>query len=205
MTLGLLLVAAALGLSVYNLADDRRAGEESAFVVDQLTENVAVEVDEPGVVQQVLVESQGIPAETPMPTEVVDSSLYIGTLRIPSLGLELPVMDSWSYDNLRIAPCRYAGSAYSDDLVIAAHSYASHFGSLRSVKYGAEVSFIDVRGNVFVYEVASVEELKPGEVERMVNSEWELTLFTCTFDGSERVTVRCVEKIPEALGYNERS
>lgn len=193
MTLGLLLIAAALCLSAYNLMDDRRAGDTSAHAVEQL-QVLEGSVDDYGSSLGGL-SVREISPETPMPTEIIDGNLYIGTLRIPSLELELPVMSICSDDNLRLAPCRYAGSAYSDNMVIAAHSYDSHFGKLSSISYGAEVSFTDVRGNLFVYEVVGIEELGPRDVEEMVSGVWDLTLFTCTFDGSERVTVRCVESV----------
>ena len=48
----------------------------------------------------------------PMPEETIDGRSYIGVLEIPSLSLQLPVIGSWSYAELREAPCRYAGSAY---------------------------------------------------------------------------------------------
>lgn len=171
--------------------DDRRAGESSARVVEQLE---VYESEGFGSASESLEDTllaQSISPDTPMPTELIDGNLYIGTLRIPSLGLELPVITNCTDSRLRMAPCRFAGSAYSDDMVIAAHSYASHFGKLKTISYGAEVSFTDVRGNLFVYEVASIEELGPHDVTEMIDSEWDLTLFTCTFDGSTRVTVRC--------------
>ena len=65
----------------------------------------------------------------------------IGILEIPALDLELPVISSWSYSSLRLAPCRYSGSAYKGDLVIAAHNYQSHFGGLRTLPEGSEVFF----------------------------------------------------------------
>ena len=42
------------------------------------------------------------------------------TRSIPSIGLELPVMDQWSYAGLKIAPGRYSGTTYADDLVMEA-------------------------------------------------------------------------------------
>lgn len=63
-----------------------------------------------------------------MPLKRAKGHYYIGELEIPALGLELPVMDQWSYPRLRIAPCRYVGSVYSGDIVIAGHSYLRHFG-----------------------------------------------------------------------------
>ena len=194
LTLGVAFVAAAVCLSICNVVDDRRAGEAVSSVVERLAESGSF-VDG-GESAQELAASQRIAPETPMPAQGIDGNLYIGTLRIPSLGLELPVISEWSYDSLRVAPCRYSGSVYSDDMVIAAHSYASHFGKIHSLAYGAEVSFTDVRGNVFLYKVASIEELGESDVEAMLGSEWELTLFTCAFDGADRVTVRC-----EEIGY----
>ena len=181
--LGLLLIAAALGLSAYNFYVGKSAGDESSEVAAQLI----ADVDES------LTSGQSVSPQTPMPAERIDGNLYIGVLRIPSLGLELPVMDDWSYPSLRISPCRYSGSVYADDMVIAAHNYQTHFGRLNQLELGAEVSFADVRGNVFVYEVASIETLDPYAVSAMIDSDYELTLFTCTLGGANRVTVRCSE------------
>ena len=191
LSLGVILIAAAVCLSAYNLADDRRAGDAAASAMEQLADADAAAGG--AIAVQDLESSQFISGSVPMPTEGVDGRLYIGVLRIPSLGLELPVISDWSYEGLRVAPCRYSGSAYSDDMVVAAHSYASHFGKIHSLSYGAEVSFTDVRGNVFLYEVASIEELGGGDVAAMIESGWDLTLFTCTFDGANRVAVRCEE------------
>ena len=66
--------------------------------------------------------------EMDMPTQEVDGQSYIGVLELQPLGLSLPIISQWSYPGLRIAPCRYTGSAYQNDLVIAAHNYTSHFG-----------------------------------------------------------------------------
>lgn len=179
---GLLLIMAALGLAAFNLMSEQSAGADARDAVESL----AIERED-------LLSGQMISPDTPMPTEEVDGNWYVGVLRVPSLGLELPVMSDWSYPDLRVAPCRYAGSAYADNMVIAAHNYSTHFGRLGELSYGAEVSFTDVRGNVFVYKVSALEKLGPYDVVEMVESEYDLTLFTCTFGGANRVTVRCEE------------
>ena len=127
-----------------------------------------------------------------MPTQTIDGIDYIGVLEIPSLNLELPVISQWSYPNLRIAPCRYSGSAYSGGLVIAAHNYDSHFGRLKTLQTDDEVIFTDIDGNTFTYKVAVMEILEPLATEEMKSEEWDLSLFTCTIGGRSRVTVRCV-------------
>jgi sortase A len=100
-------------------------------------------------------------------------------------------MSEWSYPNLRISPCRYTGSAYKNNLIIAAHNYESHFGNLKYLNAGDEITFTDVDGNVFNYVVAEIEQLNPTAIEQMESGDWALTLFTCTIGGSYRVTVRC--------------
>ena len=132
-----------------------------------------------------------------MPAVKIQDNDYIGVVSVPALGLELPVMSDWSYARLDIAPCRYSGSAYADDLVIAGHSYRSHFSPLWQLSGGEEVIFTDTVGNVFTYKVTSVETVQPTDIELMVGDPddadkgWDLTLFTCTYDSRARVAVRC--------------
>lgn len=126
-----------------------------------------------------------------MPKLKVNKNYYVGYLEIPALNLKLPVLDTLTYDNLNISPCRYKGSVYLDNMVIAAHNFRSHFGNISQLSIGDEIVFTDIDGNVFVYEVADFESLRGSQVEDMVNSDSELTLFTCNYDGSARVTVRC--------------
>ena len=84
-----------------------------------------------------------------MPTQEIDGQRYIGTLRLESLGLTLPIISEWDYTRLRIAPCRYAGSAYLDNMVIAAHNYESHFGQLKNLSQGEQITFTDIDGTCF--------------------------------------------------------
>lgn len=132
------------------------------------------------------------PYDTEMTQSMIDGYYYIGYLSIPKLGLELPVMASWSYPQLRIAPCRYAGSVKSNDLVIMAHNYASHFGGLSGLSLGDAVTFTNMDGIRTAYEVAALDVLGPAAVEEMTAGEYDMTLFTCTYGGKSRVTVRCM-------------
>ena len=126
-----------------------------------------------------------------MPVTKANGQSYIGVLEIPALGVTLPVISEWTYARLKKAPCRYAGSAYTDDLVIAAHNYREHFGKLKQLDPGSRVIFTDAVGNRFEYRVVLTETLMPDDVEEMKSGEFDLSLFTCTVGGSYRVTVRC--------------
>lgn len=197
---GLLLLAAALCLTAYNLRSDAAAGKEAADVLEQLRPVIPQHADQaqqPTQSEQPQEPAEEIPdyildPSREMPTESINGVDYIGVLSIPSLELELPVVSEWSYPALKLAPCRYSGSAYSGGLVICAHNFASHFGGLKSLHIGDSVVFTDVDGNVFEYTAASLETLAPTDVDGMKDDGWALSLFTCTIGGSSRVTVRCV-------------
>lgn len=100
-------------------------------------------------------------------------------------------MSEWDYTRLKIAPYRYVGSTKTDNLVIAAHNYERHFGTISSLKIGDEVYVTDMDGVVSSYQVAETDILQPTEVEEMTSGDYDLTLFTCTYGGKTRVTVRC--------------
>ena len=178
---GALCVAAAIALGIYNVWDTWHAGSVASEALSEFELATPLSDSLPG-----------IDSLRPMPEVEIDGRSYIGKLVIPSQGLELPVQASWDYPALRVSPCRYAGSAYSGDLVIAAHNYVSHFGGLKGLREGDEVRFVDADGNEFSYAVAFTDVLGPTAVDEMKAADgWDLTLFTCTWGGASRVTVRC--------------
>lgn len=194
---GLLLMAAALFLTCYNLWEERRAEVSASAALEQiLPELSAAEapVPPPEEVQEAVIPDDLLDPEMEMPTVETDGQAYIGVLAIPALELELPVISQWSYPRLKIAPCRFEGSAYSDDLIIAGHNYRSHFGGLKNLRPGDEVTFTDVEGEVFRYTVAELETLDGNDLEGLESGEWDLTLFTCTLARTTRVVVRCVRE-----------
>lgn len=116
---------------------------------------------------------------------------YVGYLSVPKLDLELPVMSDWDYVRLKTAPCRHFGSTKTDDLVIAAHNYQSHFGRLKELEIGDAVTFADMDGVVIRYEVAGTGTVAPTDVDAVVCSGHDLVLYTCTPGGQTRVCVFC--------------
>ena len=190
--IGLLLMAAALFLTVYNMQTELNAAESSARVMGQLDGQRVTADSTVGAAEETPAPDADIspaPEELPdyvrfpekqMPTVKVEGHAYIGKLRIPSLGLELPVMSDWSYPQLKIAPCRFSGSAYQQNMIVIAHNYASHFGNLKKLQPGAEITFTDMAGNVFCYAVAETEILQPHQIEELKGTDYALTLVTCT-------------------------
>ena len=124
-------------------------------------------------------------------TMKADASGCIGILSIPVLELELPVLTEWSDAKLKKAPCHYYGSCYEENFVIMAHNYRTHFGRLSELIEKDLVLFTDITGKVHCYEVVLLETLPEMATEEMLTSGFDLSLYTCTPSGSNRITVRC--------------
>lgn len=180
MLIGIVLLGGALSLFLYNLWDANRAYIASTDVLEKL-EKITINTDEE--------------TSTEMKTITIDGYDYIGTITIPSLNIELPVMQEWSYEGLKIAPGRYSGSVFTNDLVIAAHNYEKHFKYIKDLVSGDSVIFKDINNQEYIYEVIEVELLEPTQIKEMSvktsNDNWDLTLFTCLPGGSARYATRC--------------
>jgi sortase A len=176
--LGVLLLGAAANIVKNNLDENASAGKASdeflSGVIEQVPDTVLAS------------ENHG-----DMPVVDVEGRSFIGTVQIPSLGLLLPIQNEWGKDNAKVSVCRYEGSAYEDDLIICGHNYSEHFGTLNELATGDSIIVTDMNGRSFYYQVVNIETLGAYDVEKMESGEWDLTLFTCTVGGSNRVTVRC--------------
>ena len=195
MVSGLLLIAAALCLFVYN----KREAESAAQTAEQALQEIS---DVPHVLAQP--QESEIHSIIPdyisdptmeMPTVEVDGNFYIGILEIHALELSLPVISEWNDTRLKQAPCRYKGSVYLDNLIIAGHNYKKHFGGLKNLQIGDTITFTDMDEHCFSYTVTALEELDGTAIEAMESGDWDLTLFTCTIGGKKRVTVRCKKNV----------
>jgi sortase A len=199
---GLLLLLGAAGLAAYNLQEDQNAKTSADSVLQELTAELptqgtlptqpdAGEETTPPVPPELQIPNYLLNPNMDLPVRVIEEREYVGILTIPDLALELPVLKEWSEKGAKVAPCRDGGTPYLDDLVICAHNYKAHFGRLNTLKTGALVTFTDMDGNVFTYEVCAFEELQPNQVIPLRQSEWDLTLYTCTIGGRTRFVVRC--------------
>jgi len=184
MAIGYLMVAAAVVLFVLNNIEQQNAAKST----DELMPKLIKEINDG---QKNIVN----PAEkSEMTVKKIDGFEYIGFVGIPKLGLELPVMADWSEYRLKVAPCRYSGNLYDDDLVIMAHNYKVHFKNLDRLQAGDTVTFTDMDAVTTEYQVAALDMLHETDIEQMTAGEYDLTLFTCSYSGSSRVTVRCDRK-----------
>ena len=80
---------------------------------------------------------------------------------------------------------------YKRNIIIAGHNYRSHFSRLKTLDIGSKIWFIDVEGNRFEYKVSDIEIIKGTDVKQMEKGKWDMTLFTCTYGGQNRMALRC--------------
>ncbi len=182
--IGLCLILFAIGLLLYNNYENKRAQEQSDSIINSIVK-IANDSKE---------KNERDPFDEEMKVVDIDGYGYVGYLSMPELGLELPVMSEWDYARLRVAPCRYYGSTKTDNLVICAHNYRSHFGYIGRLSVDSAIAFTDMEGTKLTYTVTSVEILQPTDTELVKDTGDDLILYTCTYGGRTRVVVRC-EKV----------
>ena len=173
---GIILITIALSLTLYNIYINQQAGQKSQDIYQKLQEEFKKTI------------AQASPKEMKLIT--IDGYDYIGTIEIPVLDLKLPIMADWDNEKMKISPCKYYGSIYTNNLVLCSHSYDKLFGNIETLQQKDKVIITDMYNNKFIYEVELIEVLKPNDIEEMIESDFDLTLYTCTKDNQDRVTVR---------------
>ncbi len=188
--IGVFLVLASLGILIHNEYESRQAENRSRKEVERLRSEINGQSKE-----QSKDASEGEPKEEKDSGKAgnIDDA-YIGIITIPAVGVEVPVTSDYNEETLKQMPCRYYGSADEGNLVIAGHNYRHGFGELNSLSGGDEVILTEMDGNIRHYVVREREVLKEDDISGMNESGWDLSLYTCTYSGRERLTVRCREE-----------
>lgn len=197
---GTMLILSALFLCLYNYRQSNNAYDRSQEILAELKNEIPQSPenaeDHIKPEEDLFKEYEESTITESSPIEI-DGQYYCGYVTLPSLGLELPVLNEWSYPNLKIAPCRYSGSAQNNDLIIAAHNYSRHFGQIKDLTDGDAVIFTGCNGVQYYYSVSYTEYIDGYNVDKMLDSDgsaWDMTLFTCTLSGQSRVTVRAQQE-----------
>ncbi len=194
--IGFLFLLAAILLFFCNLWHTERAqlsAEQTAKELEQYRSETALDDSPDGENQRRSVpggrdfrEADGMAA-----VELENGITYIGNIRIPAISLDLPVTSDCSCDCQSGSPCRCAGSARTDDLVIAGYHYHRHFGQLKWLNPGDLVQFVDMDNNVYSYIVRMMEIPAEERMEERTEPEFDLTLFSCSFQGRTRIAIGC--------------
>lgn len=199
---GAVLITIASALVLYNEVDNYKCKKAANGV---LTE-VSAYVDYEAAINDILDEENEnqttvIPPESLLPEEYVESTFviqgveYIGVVSIPALDITLPVTSEWDMKKMKSAACRYSGSKGNDDLIICAHNLKAFFSGIKSLSTDDIIIFVDGAGKAYSYKVIQIDTISAYDTEKMLSGsdEWDITLFTCTYGGSDRYAVRAVK------------
>lgn len=191
MCLGMAMLVASLGLLMWNHHEANCAEKVSMELLSAISQTIEqnLEAEKPEA------PSTALNSTLPKIKAVqVNGHLCIGYLTIPQLTLELPVLAACTDTNLKISPCLYSGTTMEDNLVLAAHNYNKHFGTLQQLTTDNEVIFVDMEGFTHRYQVATIDVVPPDAVEEVTSSQFDLALLTCTYGGKTRLVVYCNRK-----------
>ena len=190
MILAVLMLVCAGVLLFYNSSENDRVEEESLETVTELENILEQQVNEQGNSQN-NIQTTKETSNNDRTSINIKGHNYIGIVYIPILNnLALPVIEECTESNLKVSVCRYSGSLKENNFVVAGHNYKSSFGKLSKLVVGNIAYFKDINGNVYKYHCKAIETLSPKSVNEMVNGDWDMTLFTCTYNGANRVSYR---------------
>lgn len=213
--IGAVLILSALLLFLYTSVTDSMKAQENRTVYETLVqiaeqnhakteENFSVIPDDTTDIAEEIPITQGSDTEqvsefdivqvdyTPMTVVRIGSFDYVGYIEIPTLALSLPVLAESNDTNLKAAPCRQFGTPETDDFVIAGHNYRRHFANLYQLKNNDIVRFTDMDGDMTQYKIAAVQVVDATDVEAVLDTPYDLILYTCTYSGTERTLIGCV-------------
>ena len=151
-SMGAVLLCAALLLFLHNRMEDERAGQAAGNAllalqdaIENQNRNTDTLLKQPEETELATEPEETAAQELPIVS--IEGNDYIGYLTFPDYELELPVMADWSMEKLQIAPCLQSGSPLTDDAVIAAHNFRKHFLVLHNIQVGEKVILTDMNGN----------------------------------------------------------
>lgn len=174
------------------------------------------EIEERGEENNVASEENGKPTagENSKSTEkkktvyTTDGASYtsVGTVTIPSLNVKYPVLlppeqTTESIESLlKVAPCKFWGPNINEvgNFCIVGHNYRNtkFFSKVPTLRAGDTINVTGVDGNTITYAVYDKYAVAPTDVSctsQLTNGRKEVTLITCTDDGSQRWIVKARE------------
>lgn len=158
--------------------------------------------------EEVVAQTKTIQTEKPIdvPDEqksvASDGTVYytIGTINIPSINVNYPILSTYSDALLKISPCKFHGPNPNEvgNLCIAGHNYknSKFFSKVPTLKNGDIIEIKDLGGNIIEYAVYDKFIVNPNELEctsQLTDGRREVTLITCTNDNKQRYIIKARE------------
>ncbi|MBR6033891.1 MAG: sortase [Clostridia bacterium] len=129
------------------------------------------------------------------------SGIYhsIGTLEIPAIKLNLPILSELNDDLLKLSACHFYGPTKNTvgNICIAGHNYndGSLFSNIPRLSIGDVIIFTDLNNNICYYTVYDKFEISSNNTactSQDTNGQKEITLVTCNNFTGNRVIVKAI-------------
>lgn len=124
----------------------------------------------------------------------------IAVLKIPTLGIEYPVLSTTSKELLKVSLNKYWGPNPNrkGNFCIVGHNYNDErfFGKLNQIKTGDKIELTDMTGTTLDYYVYNTFIAEPEDTsctsqkEQLAEGKTEITLITCTKNFKQRFIVK---------------
>lgn len=151
------------------------------------------------------------PNPTPPPIALSNENSKIVTppnlIFIPSLEISLPIApgvisnNQWTLYDDKVSWLSTSNTPGDGNVILYAHNRQSLFGPLDKLEEGAIIEVFSASGEKYSYQVREKREVLPNDLEAILSSEDQLTLYTCegSFD-EKRLIVKAFPLEPR-LGY----
>ena len=124
----------------------------------------------------------------------------IGTINIPKIRVNYPILSETSTELLKISPCKFWGADPNQigNFCIVGHNYRNSmfFSKVPTLENGDIIEITDLSGRTLQYSIYNKYEVDPDDTSctsQLTDGRKEITIITCTNDGSRRVVVKARE------------
>lgn len=129
-----------------------------------------------------------------------DTYLTVGSISIPKINVDYPILSETSKSLLKVSVCKFWGCYPNQvgNLCIAGHNYRNKrfFSKVLTLVNGDIIEITDLNQNTVkysVYDKYTVDEDNVSCTSQLTNGEKIVTLITCTNDSKQRVIVQARE------------
>lgn len=146
--------------------------------------------------------SKDIPEEQKLTAS--DGTVYytIGTINIPKINVNYPILSTTSVELLKISPCKFWGANPNQvgNLCIVGHNYRNSlfFSKVPTLEIGDSIEITDLSGKKVTYIIYDKYIIDPSDVactSQLTQGKREVTLITCTNDSKQRYVIKSREDI----------
>lgn len=131
----------------------------------------------------------------------LSDSFFIGSIYIPKINIDYPIIHTSNTDNLKISPCKFYGANPNEygNFCIAGHNYnnSMFFSNLKNLNINDSIFITDSSNKTLEYIVYNKLEVSENDTSILYSSNSfvrELTLITCTNKNNNRLIIKALEK-----------